>query len=203
MKGDIRMYEERIDSFVDGQKFSESEARHFKGDLKEFCKRIHEPITIENYSRILAEHKAYLMSKKLKPKSIENKKSHAAIFVSAIIKETQINMTFDNETQIEQVTTPDNTEAITQETSQTDSVIEPEAVSSKRGRPKKEGNYTERISIYVTPELDAQFNAVCECMKISKTEFIVKILEKHMCEYEELIAEYLEKQKKIQKAFMK
>ncbi len=74
--------------------------------------------------------------------------------------------------------------------------------SSKRGRPKKDGNYSERISVYVTPELDAQINAVCEAFEISKTEFIVKILEEHIYDYKDkLLAEYEKRQKKILEVF--
>ena len=71
----------------------------------------------------------------------------------------------------------------------------------KSNRGRKKGIHSERIMIYVTPEMDAQIDAVCNAIKMSKTEFIVNILEKHMCEYEEIIASYLEQQKKIQNIF--
>ena len=100
----------------------------------------------------------------------------------------------------EQVTTPEATaEAVNVEHDTNETT---EAVSSKRGRPKKEGNYTERVSIYITPELDTQLNAVCEAFKISKTEFVVKILEEHIYDYKDkLLAEYEQRQKKILEVF--
>ena len=76
-----------------------------------------------------------------------------------------------------------------------------EAQPSKRGRKPKEGNYTHRIMIYVSPELESQINACCSALGTSITDFCVRILEKNIGKYEAEINEYIAKQKKMKSLF--
>ena len=76
-----------------------------------------------------------------------------------------------------------------------------EAQPSKRGRKPKEGNYTHRIMIYVSPELESQINACCSALGTSITDFCVRILEKNIGKYEAEINEYIARQKKMKSLF--
>ena len=76
-----------------------------------------------------------------------------------------------------------------------------ETQPSKRGRKPKEGNYTHRIMIYVSPELESQINACCSALGTSITDFCVRILEKNIGKYEAEINEYIAKQKKMKSLF--
>ena len=177
----MRMYEAQRDSFMSSYSFtslSASEQRHFKGDMNELCAWLVESVTTANKSRIITEYEEFLNSKKLKQKTIDNKLSHADIFLSAIIeKEIQINMFDDNETTTEQVTTPEQSEAVsTPETTET-------ATQNKAGRKRKDASgklSNKKIMLYVTDDLHSEITAIADSLNTSISQILLSLLENYI-----------------------
>lgn len=116
----------------------------------------------------------------------------------AVIQDNNTPETTDPEAITYTVNAPESKQPAPMDKQELDSQVK----ISKRGRKPKEGNYTHRIMLYVSPELEAQISACCSALGTSITDFCVRILEKNVGKYEAELSKYLEQQKKIKSLFM-